>query len=309
MSKSSGPVRPTCSSTPPTSCSARFLKRKKCCRDEAFRSRLGSLRNSSRLVVRLTCSRICTPSSARPRSPVLTMSASWPRHCSTASGSSQSSDRRKPTRVAVAARIPVLSAAAKPSPSSGRTRTPPCFRRSSRSSLIVDALVRGEATTIVSTSAVWVQADTMHCRSQSRRWFRTGTITVASYDTRRSCMITGASSRDRGHDQRERRPCRQHGGAGSDGCREGVAKVFGVAAVARRVDVDVVRVEDQPAPHVAILSNQLFGDLERDALTVQLVGPQLVPAAHPDVRPPPACRGPSDYSVAPRPPPSPCRRR
>src|SRR5438067_2057872 len=112
----------------------------------------------------------------------------------------------------VAARIPVLSAAAKPFPSSGSTRTFPYFRLSSRSSWIVDALVRGEVTTIVSAGAVWVQAETMHCRSQLRRWFRTGTTTVASYDTRRPFMITGASSGDRGHDQRERRPYRQHGG-------------------------------------------------------------------------------------------------
>src|SRR5438132_3046621 len=298
MSKSSGPVRPICSSTPPTSSSTLSSKRKKCCRYEAFRSRLGSLRNCSRLVVRLTCSRIRTPSAPRPRSPVLTMPAPWPRHCSTASGSSQSSDRRKPTRAAVAARIPVLSAAAKPSPSSGSTRTLPYFRRSSRSSLIVDALVRGEVTTIVSTGAVWVQADTMHCRSQFLRWFRTGTTTVASYDTRRPFMTPGASSGDRGHDQRERRPYRQHGGAGFDGCREGVAKVFGVAAVARRVDVDVVGVEDQPAPHVAILSDQLLGDLERDALTVQLVGPQLVPIEHTDVRP--ATRTAGRATVPPR---------
>src|SRR6266700_1802254 len=259
MSKSSGPVRPICSSTPPTSRSTLFSKRKKCCRYEAFRSRLGSLRNCSRLVVRLTCSRIRTPS---------------------------------------AARIPVLSAAAKPSPSSGSTRTLPYFRRSSRSSWIVDALVRGEVTTIVSTGAVWVQADTMHCRSQLLRWFRTGTTTVASYDTRRPFMTTGALSGDRGHDQRERRPNRQHGSAGFDGCREGSAKVFRVAAVTRRVDVDVVGVEDQPALHVAILSDELLGVLERDALTVELVCPQLVLVEHTDVRP--ATRAAGRATVAPR---------
>src|SRR5438034_935869 len=189
MSKSSGPVRPTCSSTPPTSRSTLFSKRQKCCRYEAFRSRLGSLPNCSRLVVRLPC-------------------------------------------------------------------------------------------------------------SQLRRWFRTGTTTVASYDTRRPFMITGASSGDRGHDQRERRPYRQHGGAGFDGCREGSAKVFGVAAVTRRVDVDVMGVEDQPAPPVAILSDELLRVLERDALTVQLVGPQLVPVEHTDVRP--ATRAAGRATVAPR---------